>query len=146
MAGKWKRIVDIATAEGLRGGRQVLQGRKGKWVVECSTAQFPNSIFERKPLCVFSLLLHFYLRLFILLSSPTVSFSYLFRFRIRKDSANLVFCFSSLRFAFPSALYFCFLFLCYYIKADEERTFTFEFFHFSRHYRLKMLCRCPSSF
>lgn len=68
MVGKWKRIVDIATSKGLKGGCKStgLEGQvSGR---ECSSAQFPNSIFERKPLCVFSLLLHFYL--YLLFPSP----------------------------------------------------------------------------
>lgn len=131
MAGKWKRIVDIATAEGLRGREASLRGAEGQ--VSGRVFQRPISKFNfraKTSLCLFSSTSF----LSPLVFSPllTCSFSFLFLpFQHKKR-----FCKSSFLFLLPSihlssALYFCFLFLCHYIKADEERTFTFEFLHFS---------------
>lgn len=130
MAGKWKRIVDIATAEGLRGRKASLTGAEGQ--VSGRVFQRPISKFNfraKTSLCLFSSTSF----LSPLVFSPllTCSFSFLFLPFPHKER----FCKSSF-FLLPSihhssALYFCFLFVCCYIKADDERTSTFDFLHFS---------------
>lgn len=101
MAGKWKRIVDIATAEGLRGREASLTGAEGQ--VSGRVFQRPISKFNfraKTSLCLFS----YTSFLSPLVFSPllTCFFSYLFlpfphKKRFCKSS---FFCFSSLPFTF----------------------------------------------
>jgi len=64
----------------------------------------------------------------------TCSFSFLFLpfpHKKRFCKSSLLFLLPSIHFSSTLYSYFCFLFLCHYIKTDEERTFTFVFLHFS---------------
>ena len=120
MAGKWKRIVDIATAEGLRGREASLTGAEGQ--VSGRVFQRPISKFNfraKTSLCLFSSTSF----LSPLVFSPLLTCSSSFLFLPFPHKKR--FCKSSFLFLLPSihlssALYFCFLFAIILKRTRKE--------------------------
>jgi hypothetical protein len=115
-------------------GREAsLTGAEGQ--VSGRVFQRPISKFNfraKTSLCLFSSTSFLSLLVFSPLLTCSFSFFFLpFPLKERFCKSSFLFLVPSFRLSF--ALYFCFLLLCYYIKADEERTFTFGFFRFSSH-------------
>lgn len=130
MVGEWRRIVDRLWLQ-QKGGKS--RGWKGKWVVECSSPQFPNSIFERKPLCVFSLLLHFCLLICFF------SFSF---FQLRFWKSSLFFLVSAILLL--CAVYFFFSSLPVILRRTRKLSigwsYMFWFFRSWSYHLLNVVC------